>query len=457
MEEDNAQQQKFKKMTETPVEPLICRMAVPTIISMLITSIYNMADTFFVGRIGTSATAAVGIVFSLMAIIQAIGFFFGQGSGNYISRKLGAQEVEEASRMAATGFFSALLTGAAVMLLGFCFSEPFCRLLGATETIMPYAQDYMHLILIGAPYMTAALVLNNQLRLQGNAFYAMIGLVSGGLLNIALDPLFIFGFGLGISGAALATILSQLVSFSLLLLGCNRAAGNLPIRCRHFSPSLARYRAIVNGGLPSLCRQGLASVATICLNTAAGPFGDAAIAAMSIVTRLTQFAASAVLGFGQGFQPVCGFNYGARRYDRVRRGFWFCVVVASVVLVVLSSLGEIFAPGLISLFRADDAQVIAIGAEALRLQCITFPLLGWVTLCNMLLQNIGKVTQASILSVARQGVFFLPLILLLPMAFGLLGVQICQPIADVLTFAIAIPLVLPTLRFLRRGEAVKAE
>ena len=273
MEEDNAQQRKFKKMTETPVEPLICRMAVPTIISMLITSIYNMADTFFVGRIGTSATAAVGIVFSLMAVIQAIGFFFGQGSGNYISRKLGAREVEEASRMAATGFFSALLTGAAVMVLGFCFSEPFCRLLGATETIMPYAQDYMRLILIGAPYMTAALVLNNQLRLQGNAFYAMIGLVSGGLLNIALDPLFIFGFGLGISGAALATILSQLVSFSLLLLGCNRTAGNLPIRFRHFSPSVARYRAIVNGGLPSLCRQGLASVATICLNTAAGPFG----------------------------------------------------------------------------------------------------------------------------------------------------------------------------------------
>ena len=457
MEEDNAQQRKFKKMTETPVEPLICRMAVPTIISMLITSIYNMADTFFVGRIGTSATAAVGIVFSLMAVIQAIGFFFGQGSGNYISRKLGAREVEEASRMAVTGFFSALLTGAAVMVLGFCFSEPFCRLLGATETIMPYAQDYMHLILIGAPYMTAALVLNNQLRLQGNAFYAMIGLVSGGLLNIALDPLFIFGFGLGISGAALATILSQLVSFSLLLLGCNRAAGNLPIRFRHFSPSLARYRAIVNGGLPSLCRQGLASVATICLNTAAGPFGDAAIAAMSIVTRLTQFAASAVLGFGQGFQPVCGFNYGAGRYDRVRRGFWFCVVVASVVLVVLSSLGEIFAPGLIAIFRADDAQVIAIGAKALRLQCITFPLLGWVTLCNMLLQNIGKVTQASVLSVARQGLFFLPLILLLPMTFGLLGVQICQPIADVLTFVIAIPLALPALRFLRRGEAAVAE
>ena len=457
MGKPETQEEKYKTMTEKPVSSLICRLAVPTIISMLVTSFYNMADTFFVARIGTSATAAVGVSFALMAIIQAFGFFCGHGSGNYISRKMGQHRFDEAQQMAATGFFTALALGTVIFLLGEILIDPLCRILGATETLLPYARQYLRLILIGAPYMTASLVLNNQLRLQGNAFYAMIGLVSGGLLNIALDPLFIFGFGLGISGAALATILSQLVSFSLLLRGCNRVKGNLSIRFRNFSPSLNRYRAIVNGGLPSLCRQGLASVATICLNTAAGPFGDAAIAAMSIVTRLTQFAASAVLGFGQGFQPVCGFNYGAGRYDRVRRGFWFCVVVASVVLVVLSSLGEIFAPGLIAIFRADDAQVIAIGAKALRLQCITFPLLGWVTLCNMLLQNIGKVTQASILSVARQGLFFLPLILLLPMTFGLLGVQICQPIADVLTFVIAIPLVLPTLRFLRRGEAAEAE
>lgn len=449
MNTEQAQQEKRMKMLETPVAPLISRMAVPTIISMLITSIYNMADTFFVGKIGTSATAAMGIIFSLMAVIQAIGFFFGQGSGNYISRKLGGGDVGEASKMAATGFFSAMITGGLVTIIGLVFLEPFCRFLGATDTILPYAKAYLGIILLGAPYMTAALVLNNQLRFQGNAFYAMVGLVSGGLLNIILDPIFIFGLELGIQGAALATILSQGVSFCLLLLGCNRLSDSLPIRFKNFSPNLKRYQAIAGGGLPALCRQGLASVATICLNTAAGVFGDAAIAAMSIVTRLTQFAASAVLGFGQGFQPVCGFNYGAGRFDRVREGFWFCVSVASVILVIISALGAVFAPQLIALFRADDAEVIAIGTRALRIQCITFPVLGWVTICNMTLQNLARVVQASVLSMARQGIFFLPLILVLPRLLGLAGVQVCQSIADFMTFVISLPLTIPTLRFLK--------
>ena len=248
MNEAQKREAKFIQMTRAPVKRLVCRMAVPTIISMLITSFYNMADTFFVGRINTSATAAVGVIFSLMAIIQAVGFFLGNGSGNYISRKLGEQDTEEASRMAATGFFTAILVGIAFMALGFCFLTPLARLLGATETILPYAEDYMFYILIGTPYMTASLVLNNQLRLQGNAFYAMIGLTSGAVINIALDPLFIFVFHMGISGAALATIISQFISFCILLLGCNRKGG-LPVRITMFSPSLKRYGAIVGGGL----------------------------------------------------------------------------------------------------------------------------------------------------------------------------------------------------------------
>lgn len=330
--DQDAQKRKFEQMTEAPVEALVCKMAVPTIISMLITSIYNMADTFFVGRIGTSATGAVGVIFPLMAIIQAVGFFFGQGSGTYISRQLGAQNRDEAARMASTGFFSSLGAGCVILAVGLLFQGPLCRLLGATDTIYPYALSYMRVILLGAPYMTAALVLNNQLRLQGNAIYAMVGLVSGGLLNIVLDPMFIFGLNMGIAGAALATILSQLVSFCLLLCGVFRSGG-VPLRLRLFSPSLQRYRALAAGGIPSLLRQGLASVATVCLNTAAGPFGDAAIAAMSIVTRVSQFAGSALLGFGQGFQPVCGFNYGAKRFDRVTKAFWFCVRVSTVALI----------------------------------------------------------------------------------------------------------------------------
>lgn len=447
----DAQERRFHQMTEAPLEPLICKMAVPTIISMLITSIYNMADTFFVGKLGTSATGAVGVVFPLMALIQSIGFFYGQGSGTYISRQLGAQHHEEAERMAATGFFSALITGLLILVFGLLLRSPLCHLLGATETIYPYALDYMQIILVGAPYMMAALVLNNQLRQQGNATYAMVGLVSGGVLNIALDPLFIFVLDLGISGAAYATILSQLVSFLLLLLGI-RLSGGVQIRLRQFSPSVKRFSALAGGGLPSLCRQGLASVAVTFLNTAARPYGDAAIAAMSIVSRVSQFAGSAMIGFGQGFQPVCGYNYGARKYDRVRRGFWFCVKSSFLVLLVLAVLGWIFAPEIIAIFRADDPEVIRIGALTLRLQCLSFPLIGWVTMCNMLLQNIALTMRASLVAAARQGLFFIPLAIILPMFFALFGVELCQPLSDLCAFILSIFVTVPVLRILAQNK-----
>lgn len=438
-------------MTQTPIRKLIFKMAVPTIISMLITSFYNMADTFFVGRINTSATAAVGIVFSLMALIQAMGYFFGNGSGNYISRKLGEQETEAASRMASTGFFSALATGVLVSIIGLCFLTPLARLLGATDTILPYAKDYMRSILIGAPFMTASIVLNSQLRLQGNAVYAMAGLVSGAVVNLALDPLFIFTFDMGIEGAAIATTISQFISFLVLLTGCQRG-GNLPIRIRHCSPSLPRYRAIASGGLPSLCSQGFSGVAVVCLNVAAGAFGDAAIAAMSIVIRVTTFAGSALMGFGQGFQPVCGFNYGAKRYDRVLTSFWFCIQVLTVSLLLLSVFGYFFAPSIVALFRKNDPAVIEIGTRALRLQCISFPLMGWIIMCNMMMQNLGKSIKATVLSIAEQGIFFLPLILILPRFMGMLGVQICQPTADIITFLLALPLGFSVLRELHREQ-----
>ena len=439
-----SQEEKYKTMTEKPVSSLICRLAVPTIISMLVPSFYNMADTFFVARIGTSATAAVGVSFALVAIIQAFGFFCGHGSGNFISRKMGQHRFDEAQQMAATGFFTALMLGTVILVLGEIFSEPLCRILGATETILPYARQYLRLILIGAPYMTASLVLNNQLRFQGSAFYAMIGIASGAVLNIALDPLFIFVFDMGVSGAALATIISQLVGFVLLLRGTTQG-GNLRIRLRNITFSKYYYSQIINGGMPSLCRQGLGSVATICLNLMAGPYGDAAIAAMSVVGRVMNLAASVVTGFGQGFQPVCGFNYGAFLYDRVKEGFWFCVKVATVILILLSVTGYLFAPQVIQLFSKNDPQVIAIGTQALRWQCLTFPLCGWITVCNMMLQTIGKSFRASLLAMSRQGLFFIPAVLLLPALIGIQGVEIAQPIADVCSFILAIPLQLSVL------------
>ena len=440
----NTQEQKYKTMTEAPVKGLIVKLAIPTMISMLVTSFYNMADTFFVGKLGPSATGAVGVVFSVMAIIQAVGFFFGHGSGNYISRALGAHDVSGAESMAATGFFSALIGGTVIMIGGLLFLEPLALALGSSETILPYAVDYLRWILIGAPYMTASLVLNNQLRFQGNAIYAMIGLVSGAVINIALDPLLIFTFDLGVSGAAIATIVSQLVSFVILLIGIFRSNA-IDIRIRNFKPTVERYKIIINGGSPSLFRQGLNSVATICLNVAARAYGDYAIAGMSIVTRIMQFANSCLIGFGQGFQPVCGFNYGAKKFDRVREGFWFCVKLSTAVLLVLAAACFAFAPAIVSLFQ-DDPGVIEVGRIALRLQCITFPLAGWIVMSNMMSQTIGKAIPASFLAMARQGLFFIPAVLILPHFLGILGVELSQAVADVITIAVAIPLQLKIMR-----------
>ena len=448
---DDKQEQKFQEMTTSPVGRLICRLAVPCIISMLITSFYNMADTFFVGMLkSNSATGAVGVVFSMMAIIQATGFFFGHGSGNFISRELGRHNYEDASDMAATGFFSALAFGLLICLLGQLFLGPLAYLLGSTDTILPYAKAYLRVILFGAPWMTASLVLNNQLRFQGSAFYGMIGIASGAILNIGLDPLLIFVFNMGVAGAAWATIISQFVSFCLLLIGCSRG-GNLRIHISRVQLKWSYYAMIIKGGLPSLARQGLASIATICLNQAARSYGDAAIAAMSVVQRIMMFGASAMIGFGQGFQPFCGFNYGARLYNRVKEAFWFCFKTSTAFLLVISTLGFAFAPQLVALFR-DDPEVIAIGAAALRFQCLTFCFQGWVVMSNMMLQTIGHTVPATFLAMARQGIFFIPLVWILSSLLGLLGIQTTQMVSDFLTLACAIPIQLHALRTLDRHE-----
>lgn len=448
-------------MTTQPVEKLIVKLAVPTMISMMITSIYNMADTFFVGQIAsggaeaTSATAAVGVAYPLMAVIQAFGFMFGHGSGNFISRALGRQDTSEAERMAATGFFMALLAGLCLGALGLALLTPLVRLLGSTDTILPYATAYIRLILIGCPWMTASLVLNNQLRFQGNALFAMIGIGSGGLINMLLDPLLIFGLDLGISGAALATILSQFISFCLLLIGVMRS-DNLKIRWRNFTPRAHYLAEMFKGGAPSLFRQGIGSVAATVLNNTAAFFGDPAIAAMSIVSRVMMFANSLVIGFGQGFQPVCGFNYGARKYDRVRRGFFFCVKYSTVFLACMAALGLLFAPAVIGFFRADDPQVIEIGALALRLQCITLPTFGFVMIANMMMQTTAQTLRASVVALGRQGLFFLPFIAALPPLMGLLGVQTAQPLADGCTFVLALILQTGLLRKIKRMEREEA-
>ncbi len=432
-------------MTQTPVPRLICSLAVPTIISMLVTGFYNTADTYFVGQLSTQATAAVGLVFSVMAIIQALGFFCGHGSGNYLSRMLGAENKKEANEMASTGFALALIMGVIVAILGNVFARPIATALGAGETTMADTLVYLRIILIGAPFTMGQFVINNQLRFQGSAVYAMIGLMCGAVINVGLDPLLIFVFDMGTAGAATATISGQIISFCVLLIGSSKGE-NIRLHISNVHINAHYLKEIINGGAPSLFRQGLAAVATLLLNHAASSLGgDAAIAGMSITTRVLMMMASALIGFGQGFQPVCSYNYGAGLTNRVKEGFFFCIKYGTIFLLVLSALCFGFAPGVIGWFR-DDPDVIAVGTVALRAQCVTMPLLASSTMVNMMLQSCGKGFKASITASARSGIFFVPMILILPVFFGLTGVEFAQAAADVLAFGLAIPLAASELK-----------
>ena len=429
---------RYEYLTKTPVPTLISRLAVPTILSMLVTGIYNAADTFFVGRISTQATAAVGLVFSVMALIQAVGFFCGQGSGSYISRLLGAGRRQEADETAATGFALSLILGVAAAIAGNLFARPVALSLGAGSTTMHDTLVYMRIILIGAPFTMAQFVINNQLRFQGSAVYAMVGLLTGAVINIGLDPLLIFGFHMGVAGAAIATVSGQFISFLVLLIG-SRQGDNIRISLSNVRLNAHYLKEIINTGTPALMRQGLAAIATLLLNHAAGSAGsDAAIAGMSVVTRVMMLLASAMIGFGQGYQPVCGFNYGAHLYDRVKEGYFFCVKYGTIFLAGASALCLSFAPQIIRFFR-NDPDVISVGAVALRAQAISLPLMATIVITNMMLQACGKGLQASIVSAARNGIFFVPLILILPRLLGLFGVEITQAVSDVLSFVLAIP------------------
>ena len=445
----------YHKMTETPIPRLILSLAAPTILSMLITSIYNLADTFFVGRISTSASGAVGVVSSLMAIIQALGFMLGHGSGTIISRRLGSQDTHAATRFASTSFFTALAFGVVLAVVGLATLPDFMMLLGSTETILPHACAYARPILLAAPLMISSLVMNNILRYEGKANLAMIGLVTGGLLNIALDPLFMFGLGLGTAGAGIATALSQTISFGILLYMFLQGKTVSQFRITAVTRSPAEFGTILMTGMPSFGRQGLNSIGGMLLNLAARSYGDAAVAGMSIVSRIFMFIISVAIGTGQGFQPVAGFNYGAQKYRRVQQACLFTMAASFCFLSVILTACWFNAETLIRLFR-DDPEVTAVALPALRDQGVAMFLQPVIIVTNMMFQSIGKSGRATFLACCRQGVCFIPLILTLPRAFGLLGVEICQPIADVLTFFVTVPFLFPFLRQLVRMDESEA-
>ncbi len=436
----------YDKMTKTSIPKLIIRLSVPTILSMLVTNIYNMADTAFVGQLGNSASGAVGIVFGFMAILQAVGFMFGQGSGSIIARLLGAKDKESASVTASTGFFCALFLGLLIEIPGFLFLDPLVMLLGSTETIAPYAKTYISFILLAAPFMTASFVLNNILRYEGKAALGMIGLMTGGLLNIIGDPIFMFVFHMGIAGAGLSTALSQCISFGILLSMFLRGKTECRLSVHRISLQPGRIFNIMATGMPSLLRQGLNSLTTVLLNSEAAVYGDSAVAAMSIVSRISMFVFSFALGIGQGFQPVSGFNYGAGKYRRVRKAFLFTAALSEGLIIVISLFVMLCSNNLIGIFR-NDATVIEIGTRALRLHCMSLLFLPACMVTEMLMQSTGQRLSASLLSSLRSGVFFIPLLLILAKVRGLSGIQEAQPLAYVLAF---IPSLLFAVWFFRK-------
>ena len=442
-DDEHQRRERYLLMTESPVRQLVIKMSVPTIISMLVIALYNIIDAFFVGHISTEATAGVGVSFAYMTFINAFGFFFGHGSGNYISTALGAKKYDDAEKMAATGFLSSMGLGTIAAIIGLFFLTPLSRMMGATPDIVPYSNDYLMFILIGTPFMMSSLTLNNQLRFQGNARYAMVGITTGAVLNIFLDALFIYVLDMGVMGASLATCISQMVGWFVLLLG-TEMSGNVHIRIRNFNPSWQSYKDIFKGGNPSLARHVFVCVSTIMLNRYAAYYAApgteaSAIAAFAIVSRVMMFAFSIILGLGQGFQPVCGFNYGAELYERVRKSFVFTTELATIILIIISIAFSIFAPDIIRIFRSEDAELVKIGTRVLRWQCLSFPLIGVSTVTNMMYQTTRKTLIATVLSMGRQGIFFIPTIMILPIFIGFQGVEMTQAIADALTFLLALP------------------
>lgn len=434
----------YDKMTKTPLVKLIVSLGIPTTISMLVTSLYNMADTYFVGTLGESPQAATGILFTLQAIIQAVAFMLGQGSGTMVSKALADRNKEEASEYVSTGFFAGLFVGTAFLALGLLFLNPLLRFLGSTETILPYARQYGACVLISCPIVMGSFVLNNNLRYEGKSFYSMIGLVSGGLINIVLDYLLVMVFEFGVLGAGIATAASQLISFLVLFYFFTKM-GESKIRFSSMSKNKNVYLTIVKVGFPALVRQGLASISGGLLNNVTRPFGDAAIAAMSVANRFSMFVMCVGLGIGQGYQPVAAFNYQAKRYDRVKKGLLATMAIAFCMVASLAIPSIFMAEHIVYAFQKSPA-VMEVGVLPLRCACMGAMFLPFSIPVNMLYQSTRQVKISTFLSMLRNGLMFMPTLLITTHFWGLLGVQISQPLADFFTGLVGIPFVIAFLR-----------
>ena len=459
------ERKQFVKMTQTSIPRLVIGLGIPTMLNMMVTSLYNLADTLFVAGLGERAMGAVNVVLSLMSIIQAIGFTFGMGSGSIVSRLLGSRKREEADEVSSSAFFSVGLIGTLIMAFGLIFLTPLMQLLGAPQqtdgglTTLDYAKEYSTYILIAAPFMCMSYVMNNVLRAEGKAVLSMLGLITGAVVNVVLDPILIYGLQMGIMGAAVATAFSQILSFTILLILFLSGKTIIRFKLRSISRRFGVYANVIATGFPSFCRQILASLCTVLLNWAVMPY-DGALAALGVVQKVFMLAFSISLGIGQGYQPVLGYNYSAKRYDRVRSAYLFTLVFSSVLMSFFAVICAIFAPAIMYWFLPTSPNAAAIGEVSLRLQCIGMPLLPLNFMISITYQSVGSKAIASVLSVSRQGLFYIPAVLTLPLVWGLFGVQSCQTVSDICSFLFAIPFTVYFFRKLKKlqnGEIVEKE
>jgi len=442
-----------KMMLEESVVKVIPIVAIPTIISMLIDSIYNITDTYFVSWLGTTATAAVGVNSSLMHVLRSVAMGFGIGAASYISRLLGAKRDEEANIVGTTTLFTGFIALMAISLLGYIFMRPMVRVMGATDTVMPYSIDYARWILISSPFTAGTVILSQLLRSEGSTKYSMIGMVSGCLVNIALDPIFISVLDLGVAGAAIATGISKITSFIVLLIPFLNKKSIIELRPQFFTPKKEIYVEIAKMGIPTFLRSSMLAVSSIAINNVAGTFSDSALAAVTVADKATRLVGSAIIGLSQGFQPVAGYNWGAKNYARVRKAFWACTIMGVSASVVLGIILAVFARRLVGIFAAsDDLEILQIGSYMIITQCITMGFHSWGAISNGLFQALGRAAGAAVLGLSRQLICLLPCILILPKLFGVYGLASAQAASDILTFIVALFMTIALFRKIKHME-----
>lgn len=439
----NSQSKKMELLGSASIPKALLAMGIPTMIGMLVNAFYNLVDAYFVGGLGESQMGAISVVYPLGQVVVGLGLLFGNGAASYISRLLGRGDKENADKVASTALYSSISVGAVIITISMIFLHPILKLLGATDSILPYAATYAGIYIVSCIFNVFNVTMNNIVTSEGAAKTTMCALLIGAVLNIALDPLFIYVFELGVAGAAIATAISQVVSTCVYLTYILRKKSVFHFRVKDCTYSREIMSEIFKIGIPTLVFQILTSLSISLINNAAGDYGDSAIAGMGVVTRLISMGSLSVFGFIKGFQPIAGYSYGAKKFDRLREAIKTSILWSTVFCVIFGLVLALFPTAIVSQFTKGDAEMIRIGAASLRANGITIMLFGFYTVYSSLFLALGKGREGFILGACRQGICFIPVILLLPMVWGLNGILYAQPIADVLSAIITVFMVIP--------------